>query len=319
MFKRGLVLGGLVAGAFLLPTVASALVNGPCVNCHTMHNSQNGVTMNGAAVPYDTLLVKTGGCAGCHADASENIVTGYAPGGAPQVDGVAGVGYVLNGGYFTADAPGQDAKHHNVNEMGHTVDANFVGKNIPGSNPVVAVAGADTAAAALTCQGCHSSTGHHASTNYRMLPAVATTNDPNVSVYGAADATAATVGTRGDVNYEATEMNGFCGTCHSDFHLTQAGSVAGTWARHPTGVSIAAQIAGGLAPSVVAAASSDAVPQGFVGAVTDYILCLSCHVPHGGPNDDLLSFAYDAASNVAGGGGASVGCESCHSYAGAGM
>lgn len=46
---------------------ASASLKGSCSNCHTMHNSQNGQSMNfdGSATPNEALLKGT--CLGCHA------------------------------------------------------------------------------------------------------------------------------------------------------------------------------------------------------------------------------------------------------------
>ena len=44
---------------------------------------------------------------------------------------------------------------------------------------------------------------------------------------------------------------------------------------------------------------------------TDMVMCLSCHVPHGSPNDDLLRWDYNGM--VAGGGGDDgTGCFVCH-------
>jgi len=69
----------IIVGAFLLLMLAVALpgqarVSGPCANCHTMHNSQDGVTMafsrdtdgtlRAETTPYNRLL-KTD-CVGCH-------------------------------------------------------------------------------------------------------------------------------------------------------------------------------------------------------------------------------------------------------------
>ena len=50
-----------------------AKVSGPCSNCHTMHNSQNGSSITDDENPKESLLVN--GCVGCHSSSgSETIV-----------------------------------------------------------------------------------------------------------------------------------------------------------------------------------------------------------------------------------------------------
>ncbi len=58
---------------------ANAMVSGSCVNCHTMHNSQNGAPMNydNNVNPNATLL--RGNCAGCHAQNTSSNVVNFIP------------------------------------------------------------------------------------------------------------------------------------------------------------------------------------------------------------------------------------------------
>ncbi len=117
-----------VALLFVLLTVIPALsqVTGPCVGCHTMHNSQNGTSMaldgNDALVPgagpYAKLLRKDG-CVACHSGAYTDGATGTA--GIPKVLALtpptAGAQDYLAGGnfYWVATSGGaDDAKGHNV-------------------------------------------------------------------------------------------------------------------------------------------------------------------------------------------------------------
>ena len=44
----------------------TAMVNGPCSNCHTMHNSQNGLVMNYDGDPAPNPFLTRGSCIGCH-------------------------------------------------------------------------------------------------------------------------------------------------------------------------------------------------------------------------------------------------------------
>ena len=55
MKKQGVLLILVAAGfVLLLPVLAAAHggLTGPCVDCHTMHNSQNGGTMGDGPNPF---------------------------------------------------------------------------------------------------------------------------------------------------------------------------------------------------------------------------------------------------------------------------
>lgn len=308
MLKRNLLLGGLIAGAFLLPSLAAAgVVDGPCVNCHTMHDSQGGADQGTPGQVAN--LLKNAGCNGCHAHGASNGATGVATSGvlAPQVIDSTNP---LSGGYFAvADA---DNTHHNVLDLSDNVDVPL------GNNPPGGVA----LATQLACATCHNGSGGHHGTNpgFRLLSGVTGTPAAN---YGVDLASTDKVGERQNAQYNATAMNLFCANCHGTFHgAANQNGAAGTFVRHPTDISVAN---GATAPSIVAmnwGTDSSQVPVGSLngaGVTNDYIMCISCHVPHGGSRADLLAFNYDATDNIAGNGAASTGCESCHSYAGGGM
>jgi hypothetical protein len=91
---------------------ANATVSGPCVNCHTMHNSQDGAPMNydKTTTPNATLL--KGNCAGCHAqDTTSNVVNSI-----PQVLHTNATD--LAGGNFRYfDAEANQNKAHNVSDL----------------------------------------------------------------------------------------------------------------------------------------------------------------------------------------------------------
>lgn len=327
MFKRNLVLGGLIAGAFVLPNLAVAgSVSGVCSNCHTMHNSQAGVAMlsglttGSAAQP---MLLAGTGCTGCHASADDNNSTGKPAGAgkAPQVDGNGTSGWVLNGGYFTKNTTDHtsDARQHNI--VGLT------------TRDTVLSAPGGTLNTQLTCGSCHTAQGHHktATNKYRMLEGTNATIGQTPKDYGARDVATAYVGARSEVIYNATAMNGFCAGCHATFHNSSEST--GLWTRHPTDVAVV--VNGSSSTSIVNYynnADTDSVVVGYGGTgvakadapnagtatANATVMCISCHVPHGGPYADLLSFNYTlvtAGSNTAGLGG----CEKCHSYSGAGM
>lgn len=305
MLRRNLLIGGLVAGVFILPSVASAKVQGVCSNCHTMHNSQGGADINATI----TALIGSG-CASCHSDGTSvnNTTDGKsdAPTGAPQVTGTTGG--INAAGYFQA---GNDSLQHNPsNFAGETEDTI---SDVPGDALTRSVAAFGGAGVRMDCEDCHTTAGHHTATNYRMLARNGATAG-GVSDY---NPNAAFPGKRSDLTYNAAGMNNVCAACHGNFHGTAVGNQTdGTdWIRHPTDISLTAyEAATSLATSTFTA--TDAVVVGTTGATTDMIMCLSCHVAHGGPYADLLSFSY--ALNYAGTGTRASGCETCHSYGEAG-
>lgn len=102
-----------------LPTLVQAKVSGPCSNCHTMHNSQDGSAMN---FDDDTQpnrhLLRTSGCIGCHAlDQGSNVVdfsgcqvpqvmhtdTDLAAGNFAYIDGTKGNGASPTKGHNVVD------------------------------------------------------------------------------------------------------------------------------------------------------------------------------------------------------------------------
>ena len=65
---------GLAALLVLITgTAAWARVGGPCVNCHTMHNSQDGLSVVDATIGMQPALVNND-CVGCHSSPSQTIV-----------------------------------------------------------------------------------------------------------------------------------------------------------------------------------------------------------------------------------------------------
>ncbi len=108
---------------------ADAGVTGPCYNCHTMHNSQNGQPVNRgdsawgetsvSADPIPTLLIAS--CLGCHSS-TDNQTIKTLPGGlkVPIVFNTSGYpAGALAGGNFYWVSPGvasneNDTKGHNV-------------------------------------------------------------------------------------------------------------------------------------------------------------------------------------------------------------
>lgn len=293
--KKNVIIGSLVAGAFLLPAIASAgVVTGRCDKCHTMHASQDGVS-----TARNATLLKGAGCVGCHALQTSNNTTGV--GGAFNAPQVIATTNTLSGGYFTTTGDDQ----HNV--APYAAADSQLGDVAPG--------GVDLGAQ-LTCVDCHTGSGSHHGTSgpYRMLSGVSGTGAGDYGVAG-----------RSGNTYDSPGINGLCASCHPNFHTAAEQGVYGAWDRHPTDIRLAdadtywtGQAAGTRNYAVDYAAAigthnaDDVTPLGTVGANSDYLMCLTCHVAHGSGERDMLAWSYGTVA--AGGGTRDGGCENCHSY-----
>src|SRR4030042_2464236 len=66
---KKVLIGFIAIVSLLLVTYGSSYaISGACVNCHTMHNSQNGTRMADQDTPYGYLL--RAGCISCHSGAT---------------------------------------------------------------------------------------------------------------------------------------------------------------------------------------------------------------------------------------------------------
>ncbi len=136
------------------------------------------------------------------------------------------------------------------------------------------------------------------------------------------------LGTVGDKNASkdladlSGAMTGFCSGCHGNFHIQDATATGATpWTRHPADFVILnsgeyASMSTQYNPNTPVARPSgfggwaSDTPSATVAAGTDMVMCLSCHVAHGSPYDDMLRWNYDTMD--AGGGSNTTGCFVCH-------
>ncbi|MDO9463299.1 MAG: cytochrome c3 family protein [Deltaproteobacteria bacterium] len=147
-----------------IPVASFAAVTGPCVNCHTMHNSQDGsamATYGADGKPWKGTgplpALTRGTCLGCHGISTSKIVT---IGGSdiPQVYHTDGSGDLAGGNFaYILGAKGSgasDAKGHNVKDI---VDSDDVLNAAPGLMPATGHSSIITDTN-LTCAGyigCH--------------------------------------------------------------------------------------------------------------------------------------------------------------------
>lgn len=332
---------GFVLG---LAAMSLAKVSGPCVNCHTMHDSQGGLPVNknaaGQPIGPQGALIKND-CLGCHTTTgSDPLVNGY-----PFVRGNGFNDNVcLAGGFFPMDSDGTDnlGKAHSLNSKAKPPGYN--GSWYKGQTN------------GLTCSGssgCHGSQtiddpmgairgGHHSPDPglYRILYAYDGTTAKPVTGVGAADyekllnTTTAPSGPydRTDATYAhnvyiavagttTDTISKLCANCHGDFHGAGTGTKS-PWTRHPSDV----KLPGAWDPANDAISSNVDCkynPFGFGSEATNtagpkYVTCLSCHRAHGTASYDLLRFAYNSSLgdvNVQQSAGSTnmFGCLGCHS------
>ncbi len=130
---KKVLIGFIAIASLLLVTYGSSYaISGACVNCHTMHNSQDGTRMADQDTPYGYLL--RAGCISCHTGATGATNSYTAPivwhTTAPTGQGAA---KTLAGGdfYWVADSGGNtDSMGHNVN--GIAIQDGALGLNPPG-------------------------------------------------------------------------------------------------------------------------------------------------------------------------------------------
>ena len=332
--KKGMkyLLFGLCAGGTVMVLSSSAwAVSGVCSDCHTMHNSQDGVTI--VATPQVNLLAVADGCLGCHGGTNVDTAN-FAAGPYVYDSGITDETTSLAGGNFGWVLPGNggDAKGHNVSDIA-ALAADATLATSPGGTE-----------GQVSCADCHGSGGHHsnatgsitagatAGTSYRFLQhgaglGVSGYEDPNYEAASGVLSSNLSATThnqyKGDTAVAATDtISAFCASCHGDFHTTVG--VPGAWTRHPTDRDLNG-LGGEYALYNVAGVSgrtySTDIPVGstnvsavlgevVINAGDAIVTCLSCHRAHGSPNDDMLRFAYtmDAHSGT----GANTGCFVCH-------
>jgi hypothetical protein len=258
--KKTLIAGLVTLFALtLISSSAYAVVQGACVNCHTMHNSQNNSPMNWdtSSTPNEALL--RGSCIGCHGQApsgANNIINNT-----PQVlhnatTDLAGgnFAYITTSAKRDAADTGatQNSVGHNVIDLGGTYQETIL-TSPPGDENTTGITNANfTCGGVRGCHGDRTQTGsyaavrgaHHANDgvlkfgaiseagqggttalSYRFLKGVKGGED---SDWQATSETAdhneykgdTTMGTSSSTYPANNTISGLCAECHGYFHGT---------------------------------------------------------------------------------------------------
>lgn len=240
---------------FATALCAQAKIRGVCSDCHTMHNSLGGQSMNfdSSTTPNESLL--RGTCLGCHAQGGNQALVNVGSDNIPQVFHSNGTDLAGgNFGYITGlkGSGESDAKGHNIAEL--------TGKDDTLATPPGAFHIDTVNDGELTCagtKGCHGSRAdgggisgaHHNNTDLTRIATPTGVGDSYRFLHGAvgledidwqytksgADHNEYTAVTSpvsyecwtchdgfGDYSYSIAPTNGtisyFCATCHGNYH-----------------------------------------------------------------------------------------------------
>ncbi|MFZ5759579.1 MAG: cytochrome c3 family protein [Thermodesulfobacteriota bacterium] len=120
--SKKILFASLVFSGFLFTTATpQALITGPCSNCHTMHNSQDGeamATLGGESGANPNPYLTRGSCVGCHAMGENSKIKAIGGTEIPQVMHTDGTGDLAGGNFAymlgLKGSGASDAKGHNV-------------------------------------------------------------------------------------------------------------------------------------------------------------------------------------------------------------
>lgn len=335
-------------GVFLLLLLAAqhvfAAVTGDCVNCHTMHNSQDGNVVL-AAGPNESLTNLD--CIGCHSSAGSATINTIGASRVPIVYNHTAPASPLAGGNFFWVAENGDNYGHNV--------FGIVGQDqslavAPGAEPgIESLADCSVCHAALEkgCKSCHWPRHHAAGDGgvadqsdgwYRFLGSamdavvnpdnVATApgvtgveeadweQSPSSTVHNVYKGTSTVYGNGGSYYPSENSIGSFCAGCHEKFHNSIVAGPSAIWIRHPSDVVLPNRgeyadytTYNPLVP--VAKQSLDGTVSSSIAHDEDVVTCLSCHRAHGSPYPDMLRWDYQNEC-ISGRDSATCGCMVCH-------
>ena len=280
--KASLFLFMIIAAILLYVTAlpSRASVTGNCSDCHTMHNSQNGVNMQILAPgetdtgPKHFLLRST--CLGCHGQGTGRNLEG-AHNNVPQVlhsnaADLAGGNFAYITGMKARLAGDSNTVGHNVTDLGFN---ETVLTSPPGDEHSTNITSLNFTCAGA--KGCHGDRkledkltamkgAHHADDHilkfgsineddqggstglsYRFLKGVKGGEDPLWEAVPGSTAHneykgSTSMGSSSSVSPANNTVSGLCAECHGYFHGTSQGEVGSQdpWLRHPTDIALPA-------------------------------------------------------------------------------
>lgn len=130
-------------------------------------------------------------------------------------------------------------------------------------------------------------------------------------------------GPRGSIAPENQTISGFCATCHGNFHTLSTGDsdgigsdITSPFLRHPNDIVLPnrGEYQHYRSYSVEAPVGRTTVPNSPSSTVTpgaDVVTCLSCHMAHASPYDDMLRWDYNSM-DAHNSGDINTGCFTCH-------
>jgi len=330
----------VLIGIFSSPVAAE--VGGDCGECHVMHSSQDGGAVGTRS--YGGLLFKD--CLECHT--GTNTGTNTIPYVYCANEPIFGTNTLAGGSFFwvkTQDAKGHNIFPGNADDiLTEAPGKGSRGCGVAGDCHRNLHEEVDHNGLRQGCGKCHMVTDapvgsfHHADDSNLVVGGEANDSDGFFRFLAGHDAadgkgvsgiedpkwgygadtvrhneylgSAGGSGAAGGLKTLGHTMTGFCCGCHGDFHGREAG---GSWLGHPSDAVLPAE--GEYAsyttyePMVPVARSVLTGVSGTVTPGTDMVMCLSCHVAHGSPYNDMLRWDY---SEMRAGGQSSGGCLVCH-------
>ncbi|MDQ7837494.1 MAG: cytochrome c3 family protein [Thermodesulfobacteriota bacterium] len=253
---------------FLTPALAK--VTGECVNCHTMHNSQDGSPMPGVGSisetgPFDALT--RGTCGGCHSNTGSATVKALGSSNIPVVFNTVppAAGTELAGGnFYWVVSKGQAYGHNVLTIPGITNDTNLT--EAPGSPTGGGGACAICHDRIAACTSCHypyhhgedaqpvvgsdvQNAGNNIKAVYYRFLANGSDQHGSGGVMGIEDSDWERTKNESDHNTYAGggipaskssglmqddgSMSNWCAGCHTGFHNADDTGTASPWLRHP--------------------------------------------------------------------------------------
>ena len=349
LFSRKTV-GVQVMGIFLFifavnPSRLTAAVSGRCVNCHTMHNSEDNSVLNTG----DSASLLRTTCVGCHSSSNGLTIVDLGGSAVPIVFNTGAYpAQPLAGGNFYhtgVGGPVYDQYGHNVygiagedTNLSHvpgklysgvskTITECIVCHKVYTNSPFMY----DRPGNLLICIDCHVFPRHHADDSaavvgeeggwFRFLNGVRGVEDNDwEQTSGPADHNEY----QGEnVIFGGSVSDSGC-MCHNDFHaLVNPGGVgtASPWLRHPTDVALpdsgeykAYTVYNPNVPVARPDLSGYGAPSSVVSPGVDQVACVSCHRAHGSDQPDMLRWTYGGMqAHDSGNPAAGTGCFVCHS------